>query len=229
MSFEKLNQTQTRYTTKDEKWPTSLKTAKEISEQLRIPEERIKELADGHFLPHWRVNGGVPLFQLAEVKKWAAKNLLERVDGEELPFELRLMVLPPKALPENAPPEIREIKNLRQMNTADASPGVYFLVKKNKVVYVGQSVTPYARIASHRDKKFDSAYMIPVPSSMLNAVEGALIRAMNPPLNSGDKNIAIGPGKREDDFFSLRRFADGFRHHALIDTAHANQEKKPHA
>jgi hypothetical protein len=49
--------------------------------------------------------------------------------------------------------------------------------------------------------------MIPVPSGMLDAVEGALIRAMNPPLNSGKREVAIGPGKKESDVFVLKKHA----------------------
>lgn len=196
----------TGYVNSDIKWPGSLKTAKQISEATGISEQRIKDLADIRVLPHWRIDGEGVFFQVAEVKRWAAKNLLERIEGKELPFQLRVSIIPPPAT--DAPISLQNLENLRALNISDAPPGVYFLVKKKEVVYVGQSVSPYARIGHHMTAKdFDQAYLLPVPKTMLDAVEGAIIRALNPPLNSGERVIATGPGDKKDDDFVLERFA----------------------
>lgn len=208
----KIKSEQTHYTN-DEKYPGSLKKANLIADELGMSVDRVLELANSHFMPHWRIDGGEPLFQLAEVKKWAAKNLIKRIDGQELPFNLKIMIAPPKAV--DAPETIREIDNLKQVPINLYPPGIYFLVKDDEVVYVGQSVNPIARIGNHTDKDFDRAYMIPVPSSMLNDVEGALIRAINPPLNSGSRKIAVGPGNRGADGFILKKYAANLKIHAI--------------
>ena len=192
----------------DSKWPSGLQNAAKIAEQLRIPAEKILELANAHYIPHWRLDNGEPLFQIGEVKKWAAKNLLNRIEGQDYPINLRIMVMPPA--PISAPLEIREIPDLRQIPLHECPSGIYFLVDNNKVVYIGQSVNPLMRISEHRkDKKFTQAYMIPVPKSLLDAVEGALIRAMNPPLNSGAREVATGPGNCDKDQAVLAKFAHG--------------------
>jgi excinuclease UvrABC nuclease subunit len=87
------------------------------------------------------------------------------------------------------PPEsISNIQNIKQMPRHGYQPGVYFLCKDNDVIYVGQSVTPSSRIASHtRDsqKKFDRVYLLPVPQSELNDVEAAFIHHLQPVANGG--------------------------------------------
>lgn len=63
---------------------------------------------------------------------------------------------------------------------------VYVLIRAGEVVYVGQSVALYTRVEDHRrNKVFDSLWYYPVPLALLDQVEGALIRALRPPLNSG--------------------------------------------
>ena len=210
--MEKLTNTQTHYTN-DDKWPTGLTTVEDAAESIGISADRLLELADSHFAPHWRIDGGQPLFQKAEIKRWAAKNLLTRIDGNDLSINLKVMVDPPIA--KEAPPSIREIENLRVMPINEAPPGVYFLVHKNKVVYIGQSISPLARISSHtiNGKKFDSAFLVPVPSYALDAVEGALIRALKPPLNGGESRKKSGnlmaPGNSIEDQSAINKFCPG--------------------
>lgn len=66
------------------------------------------------------------------------------------------------------------------------SPGVYFLIKDNETVYIGQSVRPSTRLYEHYgnpSKKFDHAIVIAVERDDLSLLEGALIRKYRPPLN----------------------------------------------
>ena len=56
--------------------------------------------------------------------------------------------------------------------------------------------------------EFDRAYMVPVPTSILDSVEGALIRALNPKLNSSKREIAIGLGDFSQDELFLKKYAD---------------------
>ena len=61
--------------------------------------------------------------------------------------------------------------------------GIYFLVKGSKVVYVGQSVHVYSRIASHQDKEFDSFAYIPCDEDMLDKLESLYIHVLRPERN----------------------------------------------
>lgn len=64
--------------------------------------------------------------------------------------------------------------------------GVYFLIDNGKIVYVGQSVNVYSRIAQHSQKKFDSFAVLPCQKTELDALESLYIHVLRPPLNSND-------------------------------------------
>ena len=68
-------------------------------------------------------------------------------------------------------------------NPYELATGVYFLISGDKVVYVGQSVNVYTRVAEHRDKLFDSFAFIPCDKDMLNSLESLYIHVLRPPLN----------------------------------------------
>jgi predicted GIY-YIG superfamily endonuclease len=195
------------YADKDKAWPTGLKTAQQVSDSIGIDVDRLLEFANSHHIPHWRIEHGEPLFQLSEVKKWCAENLLNRVEGAELSVHLRLMVDPPIA--KEAPEAIREITGLRDISAFLCPPGVYMLVHNSEVVYVGQSVSPAARIATHiqGDKIFDNAYLVPVPSQQLDEVEGAIIRELKPKYNFTERGILLAPGRKDIDDEVLERYA----------------------
>ncbi len=67
--------------------------------------------------------------------------------------------------------------------------GVYFLINKKQVVYVGQSTNVYARIVAHTDKEFDSFAFISCDPDQLNRIESLYIHLLRTPLN----------GKIDDD------------------------------
>ena len=185
-------------------WPAGLHPASYVSEKIGVSEERLSELSEAMLCPHWRVDDGAPMYKLKEVKDWATANLLQRCEGDPLPLQLRIMVDPPLAL--DAPECIREIERLREIAIGDYPPGVYFLTKGQEVVYIGQSVNPLGRVNTHCGdpyKDFDRAYMLPVPRSMLDDVEGALIRTMRPKLNGTHAprgNSAISDQQKLDTF-----------------------------
>lgn len=65
--------------------------------------------------------------------------------------------------------------------------GIYFLIKNNKIVYVGQSVNIFKRIADHiRSEKmdFDSYSFENYPKKNLNLIEAEYIIKFEPKLNS---------------------------------------------
>jgi hypothetical protein len=61
--------------------------------------------------------------------------------------------------------------------------GVYFLIQDDKVVYVGQSVNVYSRIAQHVDKQFDKYAFVPCDVDLLNKLESLYIHVLKPKLN----------------------------------------------
>ncbi len=61
--------------------------------------------------------------------------------------------------------------------------GVYFLIDDTEVVYVGQSVNVYARIAQHKDKQFDRYAIVPCAVNMLDKLESLYIHCLRPRQN----------------------------------------------
>lgn len=64
--------------------------------------------------------------------------------------------------------------------------GIYFLISKGNVVYVGQSLCIYARIGTHlteKSKQFDSWSWIPCDASLLDSLEEEYILKFNPIYN----------------------------------------------
>lgn len=61
--------------------------------------------------------------------------------------------------------------------------GVYFLVDRGRVVYVGQSVDVPSRINHHRDKQFSSYAFVPCDAAVLDKLESLYIYSLRPPLN----------------------------------------------
>lgn len=72
--------------------------------------------------------------------------------------------------------------------------GVYFLLQGSEVVYVGQSVSVYARIAQHEHKRFDRYAFVPCAKEMLDQMESLYIHLLRPRLNGVFANgIVIAP------------------------------------
>ncbi|MHC4316683.1 MAG: GIY-YIG nuclease family protein [Planctomycetota bacterium] len=169
-------------------------TAEEVSERVDIRAERLTDLANADVIPHWRIDGGQPLFKLGEVYRWIAENCLKHYEGRDLPFELRIVREPPTC--KSRPPKVlSQMVGLREIPLGDLSPGVYFLCNADRVLYVGQSVNPGKRISEHLNGNgcgqqkaelllsIDRVYLLPLPEKSLGEVEGALIRHLRPPLN----------------------------------------------
>ena len=155
-----------------------------------IKPERLIELADSGYIPHFRIDGGPPMFIIGEVKKWIAENLLGRNDGRKFSDNIRIVVEAPP-MTESPPKSICNITQLQQIPHYNYRPGIYFLCDGNDVVYVGQSVNPAARISAHisdRYKKFDRVYLLPVPQSELDDVEAMFINSLKPKLNGWELN-----------------------------------------
>lgn len=74
--------------------------------------------------------------------------------------------------------------DLLKKQTSKNICGIYFLYKKNKLVYIGQSISILSRIYSHLNKKsFDSFSYIECKRERLNHLEYLYIYHLNPLLN----------------------------------------------
>jgi hypothetical protein len=64
--------------------------------------------------------------------------------------------------------------------------GVYLLIQKGQVVYIGESLNMPNRAQEHRTngRPFDEVFYIATHANRRKALERALIRAFNPPQNS---------------------------------------------
>lgn len=72
--------------------------------------------------------------------------------------------------------------------------GIYFLLNKNEIVYVGQTTQGLTRTFCHaKNKIFDKYYFIPCPADKLDYIESAYIIKFNPiynkTINKGSKSI----------------------------------------
>jgi predicted house-cleaning noncanonical NTP pyrophosphatase (MazG superfamily) len=68
--------------------------------------------------------------------------------------------------------------------------GVYFLIKDDEIVYIGQSINIASRVASHKDKDFDSMSFVACQKEELDILESLYILAYQPALNGSS---AVGP------------------------------------
>lgn len=70
--------------------------------------------------------------------------------------------------------------------------GVYFLIKENEVVYIGQSINIASRVTQHRDKEFDSVSYVACHRDELDILESLYILAYQPELNGSNGNGPTG-------------------------------------
>lgn len=84
------------------------------------------------------------------------------------------------------PADLKHIGGLKHAPITEHSPGVYFLVLQSKVVYVGQSRQPRARVSFHTQegtKKFDDAWIRYCDPSELDTLESMFIHQLRPEYN----------------------------------------------
>jgi hypothetical protein len=61
--------------------------------------------------------------------------------------------------------------------------GIYFLIFKSEIIYIGRAINVYIRICGHGDKRFDSWAWVPCPTAKQKKVERAYLDKFLPPLN----------------------------------------------
>lgn len=124
-----------------------------------------------------------------EAKDWAENEearILRRHQRRQAGFDSGLAAHLPRRVLE----AIRETDYTSEEIAAHAigyegSCGVYFLIHKGEVVYVGQSIDVLGRISKHRreGKVFDAFNFIPCELSQGLALEAKYISALMPALN----------------------------------------------
>lgn len=163
---------------------TSLKTAQEVADQVRLSAGRIRELAEAKLLPHFRVDGGEPLFCPTTLKRYVRQHLTVMCEGAPLPLNLRPIVFRPITQP--VPAALAAVQDrLSDCPAIDIPPCVYFLIEAGAVVYIGQTRHLPSRLAQHWQdgKRWERVLFMPVPESELLRVEAQWIAALQPPLN----------------------------------------------
>jgi hypothetical protein len=77
------------------------------------------------------------------------------------------------------------------------APGIYFLCKEGRLMYIGRSKNVAGRLAGHVGKEFDRICMIDAPGGDLKRTEEFLIRMLRPPLNRNGTGRKIPRGNRK--------------------------------
>lgn len=87
---------------------------------------------------------------------------------------------------------LRAAEIVEQASRWEAISGIYFLVRDDAVVYVGQSLNLYVRIACHAAKNFDRVAFILCSPDQLDVMESLYIHLLEPELNGdhGGKKVA---------------------------------------
>jgi hypothetical protein len=63
----------------------SLKTGEEVAKMVRLSAARILQLSRAEVLPHFRIDGGEPLFSLPILKAYVRRHLTVACEGAPLP------------------------------------------------------------------------------------------------------------------------------------------------
>jgi hypothetical protein len=137
------------------------------------------------YMPYHTLGGKHVGYRYKEVVKWIVENATRysHAGTNVHPAIIRFRSRVKKEAKHLIPDTLKDIVNLTPMEIGYPS-GVYFLCQDEKVVYVGQSANPSARIPHHyKDKKFNRVYLIPVPEQRLLQVEHRYIKQFQPLYN----------------------------------------------
>jgi hypothetical protein len=188
----------------------AFETPEEAAKSLgdTISPERLIELAEAGYAPHYLIDGRGPWFKIAELRRWFDRNAVQARRGLPMPTRLSLIVSAASRPASDAPASISRLTGLRHIDPGHLlCPGVYFLCQGDEVVYVGQSINVPGRIMFHiresrqaAGKTFDplSIFYLPVPEGELSRVESEFIGRLRPKYN-GETSRPTGqePGPTE--------------------------------
>jgi hypothetical protein len=126
----------------------------------------------------------------AEAVRWGQQReeaIRSRADMQDaLRAECLMDVLPRRVLEAATAVRYPREEIVRSAIPADIMSGVYFLIRDREVVYVGQSVDVFSRIARHRreGRPFDSFNVMPCEPERMDALESLYIDALVPLFNT---------------------------------------------
>lgn len=157
-------------------------TAAQIREALGISQWEFEKCVNVGLMPshHYRpeMRG-----RHSRTRFWNGSEIIPIVDeiikvAKRVRFE-RARDWSPLPLPAHS---VREFPGHISLQAIETKPGVYFLIKDEMTVYIGQSQNPSSRVYSHT-YDFDEAIIIHCDPEDLNQLEGALIRRYRPKHN----------------------------------------------
>jgi hypothetical protein len=102
----------------------------------------------------------------------------------------------PRIIPSALPGGVVRSRGRKDPNVVQPLIGVYLLMLKGKIVYVGESLNMPKRVAAHRvnGRPFDQAYYIATMANQRANLERILIRAINPTGNRAHRINGECPG-----------------------------------
>lgn len=201
---------------------SALKRANEVSSTIKniVSTDELLSLAKQGLCPCYILTNPATQdqsywFDPREVKKWLLENHCVVQGGVKMgrqPYQF--LSFGPDDIVRNTeelPPELASTETLYRLPdlTHRMVPGVYFLCRDKRIVYIGQSGNVAARLSWHvsAGKLFDSAYFIACPLENLNAMETALIKKYKPELNiAGVQEGPRGPRKKRPQTTPLEPF-----------------------
>ncbi len=138
-----------------------------------------------------------------EAELWAAEREREIVTAAKLG---QLATMAASASPRMQAAQIKFSDTLTEAEIVMASRphsplcGVYFLVRRGQVVYVGSSVDVNARLTQHRMNKreFDAVHVIECAGPALRVTEAKYILALRPTLNHGLDGALVVPMRKHE-------------------------------
>ena len=161
-----------------------LLTADEVAPKVYMRAERLLELASLGYVPYLRIDNGPPLFKARELVSFIRQNYIQKYDAKPLPVNFIIQTVEKPKL--KLPVVLTQLDDqILEYHSVEPTCCVYFLVKNNDVVYVGQTIRFPYRMNGHIDEKeFDRVLYIPVEKSRLREVEEFWIKNLKPSLNS---------------------------------------------
>lgn len=72
---------------------------------------------------------------------------------------------------------------LRRSFNVEQKSGIYFLIHRGEVVYVGQAINMFSRALEHDDKEWSSVTFLPADRKILLLLEARYIRKFRPKYN----------------------------------------------
>lgn len=147
----------------------------------------INDLAEKRKIKHYRLNGEFGEIYLFDNEEIISDIDISFVESIKIPDLIKIQIYDEKVTSDdNIPIEISWIDSLFKLPKSLFNSGscIYFLCRKEKVVYVGQAENVHQRLVEHyRNKMFDSVFYLRVPANKMNKIEHALIAELNPEYN----------------------------------------------